>query len=80
MIMSRVDPLIRPIDGVISTSPWLSRESTLMSRIFAIPAIGFGTVDFFDDKEDHPEDKGLVTWLSCTVSNHTPPVISRPDP
>jgi hypothetical protein len=39
-----------------------------MVRIFAIPAIGFGTVDFFDDKEDHPEDRGLVTWLSCTVS------------
>jgi len=43
-------------------------ERRLTTRIFAIPAIGYGTVDFFDDKEDHPEDRGLVTWLSCTVS------------
>jgi len=52
----------------------------LISRIFAIPAIGFGTVDFFDDKEDHPEDRGLVTWLSCTVSPSNPHLKLKPDP
>jgi hypothetical protein len=65
--------LLNPgIDGANSKSLSIPRRRlTLTARIFAVPASGFGTVEFFDDKPNLPEDQGLVTWLSCTVSRCT---------
>jgi hypothetical protein len=69
-----IDPANRWGNQYVSVIRSQSRTDT---RIFAIPATGFGTVDFFDDKEDHPEDRGLVTWLSCTVSLPPPNLLSQ---
>lgn len=40
-----------------------------MSRIFALPAPGFDTMEFFDEAADQADDLGLLSWLIGSVSN-----------
>lgn len=36
-------------------------------RIFALPATGFDSLEFFDENQQSAEDKGLLSWLTGSV-------------
>jgi hypothetical protein len=68
--MYLVNRLIKQTDGAVSESLVIQKrdESALTDRIFALGADGFETVKFLDTMQDSPEDRGLLTWLTSTVS------------
>lgn len=71
MIMFQANLSTRPTGGVNSKSTLWSLvviPCPLTSRIFALGADGFDTVKFLDTMQDSPEDRGLLTWLTSTVS------------
>lgn len=48
----------------------MSRLGWADHRIFALPANGFDTVDFYDEAATEAEDKGLLSWLTGSVRDH----------
>lgn len=43
-------------------------------RIFALPANGFDTLEFFDENRDSAEDGGILGWLTGSVRFSSDPI------
>lgn len=41
----------------------------LIGRIFALPAHGFDTLEFFDEAAEISDDLGLLSWLTGSVGD-----------